>query len=118
MKLIESISQWNSTSVTRLTVVTEHGEGKIQVDLLESHEEYGKTAFIWDLYIHPEHRRKGLAKELLNYAIRRAKDYGMSTATLEWVDTDTPRGIWYWYCQLGFHETEFGDGYSLMVKEL
>lgn len=118
MKLIESKSQWKSTNCTRLTIVTENGEGKIQVDLLESHEEYGNTAFIWDLYVQPEFRRKGVAKKLMSYALLRAHHYGKPTATLEWTGEDTDRSICEWYRSIGFYDKEFSQDYSLMIKEL
>lgn len=119
MKLIETISEWQSTGVTRLTVLTENGEGKIQVDMLNrDNKEYGRTALIWDLFVHPDHRRKGIAKKLMQYALKRAKEYGFTTATLEWTLRDTPREIAWWYADLGFDDKEFSNSYALMVKEL
>lgn len=119
MKLIESISEWRSTQVTRLTIVTDGGEGKVQVDLLNyDNEDYGCTAFVWDLFVRPEHRRKGIAKELMQYALKRAKEYGFSTATLEFNLEDTPREIAWWYASIGFKDTEFSETYALMVKKL
>lgn len=118
MKLIESISQWKSSNCTRLTIVTEHGEGKVQVDLLTDHERFGTTAFIWDLYVQPDQRRKGIAKQLMQQALKRSADFGYITATLEYDETDTQRYIWYWYRGFGFEEIEFSNNYSLMVKEL
>lgn len=118
-KIIESISEWTSTNVTRLTIVTDGGEGKVQVDLLNyDNEDYGRTAFVWDLFVRPEHRRKGIAKELMQYALKRAKEHGFNTATLEWELEDTPRHIAWWYGSLGFDEKEFSDSYALMVKQL
>ena len=117
IKKTECISKWASTKVTRLTVIANDGDGKIQVDLLEDHEEYGKTAFIWDLFVKPECRRKGLAKELMNYALQRARDFGYNTATLEWAKTDSTLETLAWYSRLGFTETEFSNTYSLMVKQ-
>lgn len=59
LTLIDSISSWQSTGVTRITIVTPGGEGKIQVDLLSRDDtRFGQTALIWDLYVSEEHRRK------------------------------------------------------------
>lgn len=119
MQLIESISQWQSTGVTRLTILTEHGEGKIQVDLLNrDNKDYGRTAYIWDLYVQEDHRRKGIAKQLMQRALELAKQYGFTTATLEWSLRDSKREIAWWYASLGFDEREFSDRYALMVKQL
>lgn len=119
MKLIETISEWNSSGTTRLTIVTDGGEAKIQVDLLyRDNEEYGCTAYIWDLYVQEEHRRNGIGKDLMRYALQRAKDFGFSTATLEWDMEDSTREVARWYARLGFEEKEFGDSYALMVKQL
>ena len=119
-KIIESISEWTSTNVTRLTIVTDGGEGKVQVDLPNDKENrFGeRTALIWDLYVHPDYRRRGIAKELMQYALKRAKEHGFNTATLEWELEDTPRHIAWWYGSLGFDEKEFSDSYALMVKQL
>ena len=118
MKLIEAISKWTSGDLTRLTVVSEDGIAKIQIDLLTKHKHFGTTAFIWDLYVHPDHRRKGIAKELMQYALRRAKEHGHTTATLEWNLKDTPREVAWWYADMGFDEKEFSNTYALMVKQL
>ena len=118
MQLIESISQWQDDSITRITVLTIDGKAKIQIDLLKDHDRFGTTAFIWDLFVYPEQRRKGIAKQLMQYALQRAKDYGFTTATLEWNLKDTPREIAWWYADLGFDDKEFSNVYALMVKQL
>lgn len=118
MKLIESISQWKSINCTRLTIVTEHGEGKVQIDFLKDHERFGTTAFIWDLYVHPLHRGKGIGKQLMQQALKRSADFGYTTATLEWEETDTPIYIADWYHDLGFNDWELAKDYSLMIKKL
>lgn len=119
MKLIESTSYWRSTEVTRLTIVTENGEGKIQVDLLNGdNREYGRTAYIWDLYVKEESRRKGIAGQLMDYALNRAREFGFKTATLDWELADTPREIACWYSRIGFEEKEFGNTSARMVKIL
>lgn len=116
--MIEVASTWKSTNVTRLTIMTDGGEGKVQVDFFVDNDEYGHTAYIWDLWVKPEHRRNGIASQLMEYALQRARDYGYKTATLEWVLDDTPREIAHWYARLGFDEQEFSNTYALMVNQL
>lgn len=118
MKLIEAISLWNSTDCLRLTIVDEKGRGKVQVDLLNNYKDYGDCAYIWDLYVQKEYRRQGLARELMQYAIQRAKDFGYTTILLEWDERDTPIEIADWYRSIGFEDKEFSKGYSLMIKKL
>lgn len=119
IKLTTAKSEWRSSGTTRLTIIANDGEGKIQVDLLNrDNKEYGRTALIWDLYVREDCRRKGIAKELMQHALKRAKEFGFTTATLEWTLEDTPREIAYWYARLGFDEKEFGEAYALMVKQL
>lgn len=117
--LIEAKSTWPSIGLTRVTIVTSGGEGKIQVDLLsEDNTKFGQTAFLWDLYVSPEHQRKGIAKLLMQRALEIAKEQGFNTATLQWNLQDSKREIAWWYASLGFEEKEFSNTYALMVKNL
>lgn len=119
LKMIESTSEWLSTGITRHTILTEHGEGKIQVDLLNRDDsKYGRTAFVWDLYVHPDYRRKGIAKQLMQRALEVAKEQGFATATLVWTLLDSKREIARWYASLGFVEKELSHTYALMVKNI
>ncbi len=43
---------------------------------------------ILDCWVHPEHRRKGLATKLLSYAINRAKELGVKVAHVNIVEDD------------------------------
>ena len=119
IQFVEATSEWKSTGVRRLTILTANGEGKVQVDLI-NHEDgtFGRTALIWDLYVAEEYRRKGVARQLMQYALQRAKEYGFTTATLEWDVRDSIREIAWWYESLGFEEKAIGNGYSLMVKNI
>lgn len=116
--MIEVISKWKSTDVTRLTIVEYFGRGKVQVDLLNNDERYGHVAYIWDLYVKEEYRRQGIARDLMDEALKRAKDFGYDTAILEWDMRDTPIEIEKWYESLGFEVSEFSNGYALMKKRL
>lgn len=51
----------------------------------------------------------------MDYALKRAKDFGYDTATLEWDLVDTPREIAHWYSRLGFDEKIFGNTSAIMV---
>lgn len=118
-KIIESISVWKTNGLTRLTLVTTDGIGKVQIDLCHRDDSrFGRTAFIWDLYVQEKYRRQGIAKLLMNHAIKRAKNFGFTSATLEWELGNTPREIAWWYASLGFKEKEFSNNYALMVKQL
>jgi ribosomal protein S18 acetylase RimI-like enzyme len=58
-----------------------------------------KSGMIWHIAVHPDHRRKGIATNLLNYAIRIAKD--KNTQRIEaWTRDDN--WVLEWYEKMGF----------------
>lgn len=117
--MIEVKSHWRSSSITRLTIVTKDGAGKVQVDLINyDNLKFGRTALIWDLYVREDSRRQGVAKRLMQYAIERSKECGFETASLEWNLLDTPKEIKGWYEKLGFVARAIDGKDVLMVKKL
>jgi len=80
--------------------------------------EHQDEALVWNLYVDEPHRRKGLARKLLNEAHKTAKHLGAKTAVLEWSLRESPYWVIEWYSRQGYDEKEFGNGCALMKKEL
>ena len=75
-------------------------------------------ALVWNLYIDEAHRRKGLARRLMDEARNTAKHLGAKTCVLEWSLTESPRWVAWWYARLGYDEKEFSNIYALMKLEI
>ena len=80
--------------------------------------EHQDEALVWNLYVDEPHRRKGLARKLLNEAHKTAKHLGAKTSVLEWSLRESPYWVIEWYSRQGYDEKEFGNGYSLMKKKI
>ncbi len=77
-------------------------EGHLVGAVLTS-ENSPRTAVLVDLLVEPTHRRKGLGRFLVLWALRAMTALGYSTARL-WV-TETNRAAWALYVSLGFEVT-------------
>lgn len=64
------------------------------------HNPSGKKAYIMNMYVAPEHRRKGIATELLDLLIADSKERGIDHITLE--ATQMGRKLYenYGFCQM------------------
>lgn len=82
------------------------------------HGEHDGEALVWNLYVNEEHRRKGLARKLMDEAHKTAKHLGAKVTALEWSLEESPYWVIEWYTRLGYDEKEFGSGYALMKRPL
>ena len=82
------------------------------------HGEHEGEALVWNLYVNEEHRRKGLARKLMDEAHKTAKHLGAHTCVLEWSLRESPRWVAWWYAKLGYDEKEFSNTYAPMKLEL
>ena len=105
------ISLWND----------EHGASE-QVGVVElevyKHGEHEGEAFVWNLYVDEPHRRKGLARKLMDEAHKTAKHLGAKVTALEWSLKESPYWVIEWYTRLGYDEKEFGPVNALMKRPL
>lgn len=106
--------EWSSC--TRYLIVHKHGS--VQLELYSEKQKFGGTAYIWALWVEEAHRREGIATQLITLAEDLAKQEGHDAVYLEWNKADSSYEIFDWYERRGYDEKEFGDGYSLMRKEL
>ena len=80
------------------------------------HGEHEGEALVWNLYVDEDHRRKGLARKLMDEAHKTAKHLGVKTTALEWSLKESPYWVFDWYTRLGYDEKEFGPGNALMKR--
>ena len=80
------------------------------------HGEHEGEALVWNLYVDEGHRRKGLARKLMDEAHKTAKHLGVKTTALEWSLKESPYWVFDWYTRLGYDEKEFGPGNALMKR--
>lgn len=93
-------------------------EGVVMIDILHTTQNrFGCKTIIWGLYVYEQHRRKGVAKQLLSMAEGIAQDNGQEIVCLEW-EKPTPLWVLDWYCRMGYNEREFGKDYAAMYKTL
>lgn len=105
------ISLWNDEHVVSEQV------GVVELAVYKNGEHEGE-ALVWNLYVDEVHRRKGLARSLMDEAHKTAKHLGAKTTALEWSLKESPYWVIEWYCRLGYDEKEFGPGNALMKRPL
>ena len=82
------------------------------------HGEHQDEALVWNLYVDEPHRRKGLARQLMDEAHKTAKHLGAKVTALEWSLNESPYWVFDWYTRLGYDEKEIGNGCALMKMEI
>ena len=108
------ISMWKYDSIVP-DVANQVGVVELAVYKNGEHED---EALVWNLYIDEPHRRKGLARRLMDEAREAAKHLGAHTCVLEWSLEESPHWVFDWYTRLGYDEKELGPGCSLMKMEI
>lgn len=103
----------------RRVIITDQFEGSVQ--LLFFNEPQGKrkiVAYIQALWVEPQHRGKGHARNLLSEAERVAAESGHDAIYLEWDKREAEVWTLEWYLRQGYEEVEFGNNGSLLRKQL
>jgi GNAT superfamily N-acetyltransferase len=119
------ITHWNDNDHVIISLLNcEDFDNDIpeQVGVVElavyKHGEHEGEAMVWNLYVDEDHRRKGLARELIDEAHKTAKHLGAKVTALEWSLKESPYWVLDWYCRLGYDEKEIGNGCALMKRPL
>lgn len=116
------ITEWKEKDNVIISLYNDDPEISEQVGVVElavyKHGEHEGEALVWNLYVNEEHRRKGLARQLMDKAHMTAKHLGAKTTALEWSLRESPFWVFDWYCRLGYDEKEIGPGSSLMRRPL
>lgn len=112
------------TKLTRYVLFTKGGSVQLEI-YKEPRGARGVKAYLYALWVDPRHRRKGIAKALLNTAEEIARREGMDAVYLEWKreDAEWPGenhalDIFRHYCDRGYDDVEFGRDCSLMKLTL
>lgn len=91
----------------------------VHLELFDTAQDFGGTAFIWALWTNPDYRRQGHAKRFLEQAEQIAKEHGRAAVYLEWFECDTPTEILKWYYRSGYNDVEFGGkGDYVLLKKI
>jgi GNAT superfamily N-acetyltransferase len=106
------ISMWHQNELDYMEQV-----GVVELAVYK-HGEHEGEALVWNLYVDEPHRRKGLARKLMDEAHKTAKHLGSKVTALEWSLKESPQWVFDWYCRLGYDEKEFGPGNALMKRPL
>ncbi|MDJ0457052.1 GNAT family N-acetyltransferase [Arthrobacter sp. NQ7] len=76
----------HGTPIPQASLLTADAEGRIIAAILTTKRDFGTagpgTAFIAELFTHPDHRRQGLAEELLGHALQALHDTGHKTVAV------------------------------------
>ena len=106
------------------------GSDNVIISLYEDDWQYGVVevhiykqdrkgeALIWNLFVDGKKRSKGYGQKLLDAAINVAIANNCTTATVEWDGNDSDQWVLEWYTRQGFDETDFGEDYCKLVKDL
>ena len=108
------ISLWKYDSVVYETA---YQVGVVELAVCK-HGEHEGEALVWNLYVDKDHRRKGVARKLMDEAHKTAKHLGAKVTALEWSLKDSPYWVFDWYIRLGYDEKEIGNGCALMKRPL
>jgi GNAT superfamily N-acetyltransferase len=91
--------------------------GVVELAVYKNGEHEGE-ALVWNLYVNEDHRRKGLARKLMDEAHKTAKHLGAKVTALEWSLKESPYWVIEWYTRLGYDEKEIGNGCALMKRPI
>lgn len=103
---------------TRILITDERNHGSIQISIpLYVSDIFGKAdALIYALFVDKTHRRRGVAKQLLQLAEQQAKLSGVKVIGLEFDKDESESFVLEWYLKSGYKP--FGKNSKLLIKEL
>ncbi|WP_442858514.1 GNAT family N-acetyltransferase [Arthrobacter sp. 9AX] len=85
----------HGTPIPQASLLTADREGRVTAAIITIEKALGGdgpgTAFIADLFTHPDHRRQGLAEELLSHAMNALHETGHKTLAVTVNSSNPPR---------------------------
>lgn len=92
----------HGTLIPHASLLTADADGRIKAAIITTDRAFGeqgtRTAFIAELFTHPEHRRNGLAEDLLTHAMQALHDSGHRTLAVT-VDSNNAAAIAFYLSQ-------------------
>lgn len=112
------IQQQNWKDEIRILITDEENHGSIQISIpLYVSDIFGKAdALIYALFVDDTHRRRGVAKHLLQLAEQQAKLNGIKTIGLEFNKDESESFVLEWYLNNGYKP--FSMESRLLIKKL
>jgi ribosomal protein S18 acetylase RimI-like enzyme len=116
--MLTQIQHWNNKDI--VIILGDGGLAAAQMMLYKEEQNFGGTAWIWDLWVSPFDREKGLARQMLTNLEYLAKREGHKSVHLEWEAKNTERWVLDWYLRQGYEirEQNFDKTYALLEKKL
>lgn len=94
-------------------------EGTISIEIYKRAQGYFKIqAYIYNLWVKDEHRKKGIASMLLAKAEDIAREKGFKEAHLKWGGADSKDWVLDWYLRLGYKEYSVTMDATYLRKQL
>lgn len=109
---IEHCQTW--LKMKRHLIANEYGS--VQLELHEEKQKFGGKAYIYALWVEPQHRRNGHGRKLLKRAEEIATQQGYDAVYLDWCELDTERYVLDWYMRNGYDDVAFGR-YNVLLKK-
>lgn len=118
MRVRTYITKWPSADNVVISLQGAFAQvGIIEMRIFKDGEHNGE-AYLWNLHVRDECRKKGFGRTLLVRALSIARARDCKIATLDWDIKEAPRWVRDWYEREGFEEKEFGRDCAFMVKTL
>jgi GNAT superfamily N-acetyltransferase len=116
--VIEQFQKWNDKDI--VIAMEEDGFAAGQMLLYKEEQNFGGTAWIWDLWTDPTDRKQGMASMILHNLEAIAKREGHQSVFIEWELKNSERWVLDWYFRRGYEEREFDTHgtYVLLEKRL
>lgn len=112
---------WCGIDHTTIIATTEDKPvGTCMVDYAKIDEKHTGEAFLWNLWVNPDHRNMGVASKLMAEAREDAIERKCDNITLEWCAVDTDGWTLDWYKRMGYKVANYHrrNGCITMVKTI
>lgn len=116
-RIITQKQQWHNFS--RFIIMTDYGEASAQLELFDTMQDYGATAFVYGVWTNPGLRRNGLGSMVIQKAEEIARMCHHEYIHLHFCKESTPLYVLNWYLHRGYDVvvcSEDGKKYIMRKK--
>lgn len=116
MKMLNiQLQKW--LGFTRYLIIHKHGS--VMLEILDEPQFDGTAAYVCALWVHPDHRRQGVATRLMNAAEELARRNGQKSVMLCWHPDEAEVSTYRWYLRRGYVDQRTrSDGAQQMTLQL